>query len=135
MDGITGRQRGRKPARFTRSSQKYALALGAERPIEETDAATTERLKAIIQKLATGEVDPANFTEESKQNAIPLLKSLKEWFASMGALKSFQPHERSESDQRVRLRYRTVFENETLDFFFTLNKIGKIEDLNVKRLD
>jgi D-alanyl-D-alanine carboxypeptidase len=112
-----------------------ALGSGVERPIEDTDAATTERLKAMIQKLATGEVDPANFTEKSKENAIPLLKSLKDWFASMGALKSFQPHERSESDQRVRLRYRTVFENETLDFFFTLNKGGKIEDLNLKRLE
>jgi D-alanyl-D-alanine carboxypeptidase len=112
-----------------------ALGSGVERPIEDTDAATTERLKAMIQKLATGEVDPANFTEESKENAIPLLKSLKDWFASMGALKSFQPHERSEGDQRVRLRYRTVFENETLDFFFTLNQAGKIEDLNIKRLE
>ena len=111
------------------------LGSGVERPIEDTDAATTERLKAMIQKLATGEVDPANFTEKSKENAIPRLKSLKDWFASMGALKSFQPHERSESDQRVRLRYRTVFENETLDFFFTLNKGGKIEDLNLKRLE
>ena len=77
-----------------------ALGSGVEQPIAETDAATTVRLKAMIQKLATGEVDPANFTEESKENAIPLLKSLKDWFASMGALKSFQPHERSESDQR-----------------------------------
>ena len=112
-----------------------ALGSGVERPIEDTDAATTERLKAMIQKLATGEVDPANFTEKSKGNAIPQLKSLKDWFASMGTLKSFQPHERNDGDQHVMLRYRAVFDNETLDIFFTLNKAGKIEDLNVKRLE
>jgi D-alanyl-D-alanine carboxypeptidase len=112
-----------------------ALGSGVEQPIEDTDAATTERLKAMIQKLATGEVDPANFTEKSKENAMPLLKSLKDWFASMGTLKSFEPYERKDGDQHMMLRYRAVFDNETLDFFFTLNKAGKIEDLNVKRLE
>jgi hypothetical protein len=112
-----------------------ALGSGVERPIRDTDAATTERLKAIIQKLATGEVEPALFTEKSKRKWIPQLKSLKDWFASMGALKSFQPHERKDGDQHVMLRYRAVFDNETLDFFFTLNKAGKIEDMNVRRLE
>jgi D-alanyl-D-alanine carboxypeptidase len=112
-----------------------ALGSGVERPIEDTDAATTERLKAMIRKLATGDVEPALFTEKSKENWIPQLKSLKDWFASMGALKSFQPHERKDGDQHVMLRYRAVFDNEALDFFFTLNKAGKIEDMNVRRLE
>ena len=112
-----------------------ALGSGVERPIEDTDAATTQRLKAMIQKLATGEVDPANFTEKSKEDAIPKLKSHKDFFASLGTLKSFEPHERKDGDQHVMLRYRAVFDNETLDFFFTLNKAGKIEDLNLRRLE
>jgi hypothetical protein len=53
----------------------------------------------------------------------------------MGKLKSFQPHERKDEDQHVMLRYRAVFDNEALDFFFTLNKAGKIEDMNVRRLE
>jgi hypothetical protein len=112
-----------------------ALSRQAEKPIEDTDASTTERLKAMIRGVAKGEVDPETFTEKAKEALVPRLKGDKDRFASFGSLKAFQLHERKVSDQGFRLRYRAVFDNQTMDAFFSLDKTGKISGLGFRQVE
>ena len=50
-------------------------------------------------------------------------------------MKDFRLHERKQSDQGVKLRYRAVFENETLNALFDLDKDGKIAGLRLQSPD
>jgi hypothetical protein len=112
-----------------------ALAEKAEEPIADKDAQTTERLKGVIEGGLKGEVDPELFTDQSKKTLVPRIKEGRGRLASFGALKGFQLLERKESDEGVRLRYRAVFEKETLKVSFALEKTGKIQEVRLQPED
>jgi D-alanyl-D-alanine carboxypeptidase len=112
-----------------------ALAKKAEDPIADTDAPTTERLKGMLLGAMKGEADPALFTDESKKALLPRIKEGKAMFDPFGALKTFALLERKPSDAGMRLRYRAVFENESLNAIFTLDKAGKIAGLGFESID
>jgi D-alanyl-D-alanine carboxypeptidase len=112
-----------------------ALAEEAAKPIADTDQETTERLKGVILGAMKGEADPELFTKESKVVLVAAIRQGKGTIASNGALKEFQLHERRQSDQGVKLRYRAIFENETLNAFFDLDKAGKIAGLGLQQAD
>ena len=79
-----------------------------------------------------GEADPALFTAEAKKEMLPRLKEGKAMFAPFGALKMFQLLERKPTDAGMRLRYRAVFEKETLNATFELDKAGKIAGIGLR---
>ena len=82
-----------------------------------------------------GEADPDVFTKDSKEKIVAAIKQGKATTASFGAMKDFRLHERKQSDQGVKLRYRAVFENETLNALFDLDKDGKIAGLRLQSPD
>jgi D-alanyl-D-alanine carboxypeptidase len=112
-----------------------ALAEEAAKPIADTDPQTTERLKGVILAAMKGEADPELFTKESKERHVAAIKQGKGTTASFGALREFRLEERKQSDQGVKLRYRAIFENETMSAFFDLDKAGKIAGLGLQSAD
>ena len=112
-----------------------ALAEEAAKPIADTDPQTTERLKGVILAAMKGEADPELFTKESKERHVAAIKQGKGTTASFGALREFRLEERKQSDQGVKLRYRAIFENETMSAFFDLDKDGKIAGLGLQSAD
>jgi D-alanyl-D-alanine carboxypeptidase len=112
-----------------------ALAEEAEEPIAETDPQTTERLKGVILAAMKGEADPELFTKDSKERLVTAIKQGKGTTASFGALKEFRLHERKQSDKGVKLRYRAIFENETMNAFFDLDKDAKIAGMGLQQAD
>ncbi len=83
-----------------------ALAEKPQEPIADTDPQTTERLKGVILAAMKGEADPDVFTKDSKEKIVAAIKQGKATTASFGAMKDFRLHERKQSDQGVKLRYR-----------------------------
>jgi D-alanyl-D-alanine carboxypeptidase len=112
-----------------------ALMKKPEGPIADTDAPTTARLEAILLGAMKGEADPALFTAEAKKEMLPRLKEGKAMFARFGALKSLQLLERKATDPGMRLRYRAIFEKETLNVNFTLDQAGKVGGLGLQPED
>ena len=112
-----------------------ALAAKAEEPIADQDEPTTNRLKGVLEGALKGELDPELFTDQSKKTFVPRIKEDRARLASFGGLKKFQLLERKESDEGVRLRYRAVFENETLKASFALEKAGKIQGMGLQSED
>jgi len=112
-----------------------ALAEETKAPIADADPQTTERLKGVILAAMKGEADPELFTKESKERHVAAIKEGKDDVASFGALKEFRLLERKQSDQGIKLRYRAIFANETLNAFFNLDKDGKIAGLGLQSVD
>ena len=112
-----------------------ALAEETEKPIADTDPQTTERLKGVILGALQGEADPELFTKQSKEILVAAIKQGKGSVASLGALKEFRLHERKQSDQGVKLRYRAIFANEMMNALFDLDKEGKIAGLRFQQAD
>jgi CubicO group peptidase (beta-lactamase class C family) len=111
------------------------LAAKVQEPIADEDAPTTERLRGMLEGALRGEVDPELFTEQAKVMLVPRIQADRERLASFGALKTFQLLERKEEDGVMRLRYRAVLENETLQMFFALDKDGKIQGAGLRPED
>jgi D-alanyl-D-alanine carboxypeptidase len=112
-----------------------ALARKPDEPIADADARTTERLKGAIHGVMRGEVDPELFTEESRKALVSHLEEAKDQATQLGALKAFQLLERKANDRGVRLRYRAVFEKETVNAIFDLDKAGKIAGMGIRSED
>ena len=110
-----------------------ALMKKAEAPIADHDEPTTSRLKGVLLGAMKGEADPALFTIEARKEALPRIKDGKAMFAPFGALKMFQLLERKATDVGMRLRYRAVFEKETLNAVFELDKAGKIAGIGIEQ--
>ncbi len=108
------------------------LAEEGEEPIADPDEPTTERLRGVLEGALKGEVDADLFTDEAKEALVPRIRDDKERLASFGALKSFELLDRNEGDGVVRLRYRAVLENETLQMSFTLDEQGKIRGVGLR---
>jgi D-alanyl-D-alanine carboxypeptidase len=112
-----------------------ALAEETEKPIADTDPQTTERLKGVILGALQGQADPELFTKQSKEILVAAIKQGKGSVGSLGALKEFRLHERKQSDQGVKLRYRATFANEMMNALFDLDKEGKIAGLRLQQAD
>jgi D-alanyl-D-alanine carboxypeptidase len=112
-----------------------ALAEEAEKPIADSDTQTTERLKGVILAALKGEADAELFTKDSKERIVAAIKQGKGTAASVGALKEFLLHDRTPSDQGVKLRYRAKFANEAMNAFFDLDKDGKIAGMRLQSVD
>jgi D-alanyl-D-alanine carboxypeptidase len=112
-----------------------ALAEEAEKPIADSDTQTTERLKGVILAALKGEADAELFTKDSKERIVAAIKQGKGTAASFGALKEFLLHDRTPSDQGVKLRYRAKFANEAMNAFFDLDKDGKIAGMRLQSVD
>ena len=112
-----------------------ALAEEAPKPIVDTDPQTTERLKGVILGAMKGEANPDLFTKEAKEPTVAAIRQGKGKVASFGAMKEFRLHERKQSDQGVKLRYRATFENEVMNALFDLDKDGKIAGLGLQQVD
>ena len=108
------------------------LAKKAEEPIADNDPQATERFKGLLLRAIKGEADPELFTEEAKKALVPRIREGKAMFAPFGALKAFQLLERKTTGEGMQLRYRTIFENETLNTTFVLDKAGKIAGLAIR---
>jgi D-alanyl-D-alanine carboxypeptidase len=106
-----------------------ALVKKAEEPIADNDPQSTERFKGLLKRAMKGEADPELFTDEAKKALVPRIKEGKAMFAPFGVLKSLQLLERKTTDQGTQIRYRTVFEHQTLITMFVLDKAGKIAGL------
>ena len=105
-----------------------------QEPIADTDPQTTERLKGVILAAMKGEADPDVFTKDFKGKIVAAIKQGKATTASFGAMKDFRLDSK-QSDQGVKLRYCEVFENETLNALFDLDKDGKIAGLRLQSPD
>jgi hypothetical protein len=108
------------------------LAEKIDEPIADGDEQTTERLRGMLEGALKGEVDRELFTDEATEKLVPRIKDDRERLASFGALKTFQLLERKEGEGVLRLRYRAVLENETLQMFFTLDKDGRIQGAGLR---
>ena len=130
-------QCGRRPCGRSRGvAARFVPALAEKtEPIEDKDVKTTERLRDVFEQARKGEVDPELFTDEAKKQLVPLIKGDKDRFASFGALKEFQLLERKKGDDGVSLRYRAVFENETLKVSIALDKDFKIRGVGMQPED
>lgn len=111
------------------------LAEPVEEPIADPDEPTTERLRGMVEGALEGQVDPELFTEAAKQALVPRIRDDRARLASFGPLKTFQLLERNEDDGALRLRYRVVLENETLQMSFTLDDDGKIQGAGFRTED
>jgi CubicO group peptidase (beta-lactamase class C family) len=112
-----------------------ALARKPDEPIADADAQTTERLKGVIQGGMRGKVDPELFTEGAKKELVPRVNDGKDQSTEFGALKAFQLLERKPNDRGVHLRYRAIFENDTMNVVFDLDKAGKIAGMGLRPED
>lgn len=101
-------------------------------PIEDKDPATTARLRSLFAGVRRGEVDAGQFTGEAKERLVPQIVQDKDRFASFGELRSFDLLERDDSEGGARLRYRVVFEKETLRIGVALDKAGKIRGVGMR---
>jgi D-alanyl-D-alanine carboxypeptidase len=110
------------------------LAEKAE-PIEDKDTETTERLRGVFERAQKGEIDTELFTDEAKKQLVPHIREDKDRLVAFGALKEFQLLERKEGDEGVRLRYRAVFEKETLTISVALDKAAKIQGMGLRPED
>ncbi len=111
------------------------LARRRDEPIADVDAKTTERLKGVIEGSLRGEADPELFAGGLRKGLDAHLKQAKEQAAQLGALKSFQLLERKSTDEGLHLRYRAVFEHDTVNAIFDLNKAGKIAGMGFRPED
>lgn len=112
-----------------------ALAVKPEEPIADRDESTTERLRGVIEGALKGELNAELFTNASQKTLLPRIKADRERLALFGALKQFQLLERKETEVGVQLRYRAIFENETLKFSFGLEKDGRIQGIGLQLED
>lgn len=112
-----------------------ALVRKPDGPIADADPQTTERLRGVIRGVTRGEIDPELFTEKSRKVLVPHLKEAKDQAAQLGTLKAFQLLERKANDRGVKLRYRAVFEKETVSAIFDLDKAGKIAGMGLQSED
>lgn len=92
---------------------------------------TTKRLKEIMTNLLKGEWKPEDFTAPMRIHLNTATgKSLWQWYASQGALKSFVFSNReARPDGAIALRYKVVLEDDPYRFTFRLTPDGRIAQI------
>lgn len=107
------------------------LAKKREEPIADDNPEQTERLLRAVRGAMKGEIDPELFTKGAAENLGPRIKEDKDRHAQFGELKSLQLLERKSAEPGTRVRYRAIFEKETLNAMFGLDGEGKIAGLGL----
>ena len=110
-----------------------ALAVAAEKPIEDKDAALTAKLKGVLLKAREGKADAELFTPEAQKELLPRIKEAKELFSSLGALKTFTLTGQKVEGKGKQLRYKAAFEKQSLAVSFFLTEDGKIGGIGVQQ--
>jgi len=110
-----------------------ALVANAPKPIPDSDAATTERLREVMARVAAGDANPEWFTETARKVLFPdRIAEAKAMLGSHGKLKAFDlMAERTDGAIRVR-EYRASFGDLTLRGIFGLTAEGKIDRLGMR---
>ncbi|MDQ4122263.1 MAG: beta-lactamase family protein [Acidobacteriota bacterium] len=103
-----------------------------KRPEIKTDADpnTTQKLKEVMSGLLKGKHDPVLFTPPMRIHLDTATgKSLWQWYAYQGALKSFTFSDREDNGDHSILRYRVVSGDAAYWFSFRLMKDGRIAQI------
>jgi CubicO group peptidase (beta-lactamase class C family) len=96
----------------------------------DPDPAQTAQMKRIFSELFEGKYDPGSFTPAMTMHLKTATgKSFFGWYASFGAVKSFNFLERETSDDLTVLRYRVMLGESAFRFSFKITNDGKIAQI------
>lgn len=108
----------------------YVPALKRPEGKPDPDAAATLRLRETMANLPGGKIEPERFTAPMLSHLKTATgKSLWQWYAYQGALKSFAFSDRERTAEGQTVRYRVVLGDEPYRFSFRLAKNGKIAQI------
>jgi D-alanyl-D-alanine carboxypeptidase len=110
-----------------------ALAAASEEPVADTDKKTTEMLKRVLLRIASGNNDPPELTEEFRKFLTPeRLQAGAEFVKGNGPLKSLDLLSVKPEDKRKAYRYLATFgDSKVIATFFVTND-GKVAGLGMQ---
>lgn len=110
-----------------------ALAPEEKKAIADPQPEVTKRLRGIVEKLAKGGGDKADFTKEMQDFLFPdRIKEGPQMVGKFGPLKSFDLTARTEEKGVRKLEYRAVFADAAVLAFITLTADDKIAGIGFR---
>jgi CubicO group peptidase (beta-lactamase class C family) len=100
--------------------------------IEDKEPKVTELAKTILRKLTDGTVEKDVFNTEAQKAIYPKLSGASEFLKTLGKALKFELLDKKENNDIRQYKYRVVFENNTVNYFFFLDKEGKISGLGLQ---
>jgi D-alanyl-D-alanine carboxypeptidase len=100
------------------------------KPIADTEPQVTATFKAVLEKMAAGNVEKDHFTPEIQKEWFPdKVKQIGASLKSLGTMKSIALVERKQEGDKRLYRYKVVFNERTLLIALTLTQEDKIAAL------
>lgn len=113
------------------------LSLAKLQPIPDREPDVTKHLRAILEDMFGGTLQPGDYTADFWKEFYPSQKELQADLKRLGGLISMTLVERWDEDGRRNYRYRTEFEKATLLQHYVLDKQDKValiqsDDIEIK---
>ena len=108
------------------------LALPPAAPIEDRDSATTQRVKRVLEQLATGKMEPREFISRPEEDLKKLAEYYGERLKPVGALQELRLFSVEERGDERLYRYRGRFERGVMEIGAALDPAGKFSSFTVR---
>lgn len=117
------------------------IALGVSRryiprlvlkPIADTEPAMTKRMRTVFESLLTGTLDRSLISTNFNRKKLSKTEQWATQLSDLGALKSFVPDWKSETNNVRDFGYRAVFQKESVNFGVSLERNNKISRLSLE---